>query len=50
MPDMTTLIGDKNRPEVYDEERIMMRFISEKGVQGRSNFEQGRVYVGPEQW
>jgi len=50
MPKMTTLIGDKSQPDVYDEEGAMMLFLSDKAKQNRSQFENGAVYVGEEQW
>jgi GNAT superfamily N-acetyltransferase len=50
MPDMVTLIGAANKPHVYDEEIAMMLFLSDKGKNNRSAFEQGRVYVGEWTW
>ncbi len=50
MPHMTTLIGDREQPTIYDEELPMMRFISAKGREGRPGFVNGRVYVGQDQW
>lgn len=50
MDGMTTLIGDKNNPTIFDEEQAMMLFLSDKAKLHRSQFENGRVYVGEEQW
>lgn len=50
LPDMTTLIGDRDQPEIYDEELPMMLFFTEKAKQNRSQFGKGQVYVGEEQW
>ena len=50
MPNMTSLIGDKSQPKVYDEEGAMMLFLSDKAKQNRAQFENGAVYVGEEQW
>lgn len=50
MPAMTTLIGSPDAPEVYDDELTMMLFVSEKGQSGMTDFEQGRVYIGEEEW
>ena len=39
-----TYIADGDKYEVYDEQRMML-FISDKGKQGRSDFQQQPVYV-----
>ena len=50
LPNMVTLIGDRNKPEIFDDEGAMMLFISDKGIQGQASFENGSVYVGEEEW
>jgi len=50
MDSMITLIGDETQPSVYVEEQAMMLFISDKAKHHRSQFENGRIYVGQEQW
>lgn len=50
MPKLQTLIGEMENPTVYDDELPMMQFISSKGQAAREIFENGRVYVGEEQW
>jgi predicted acetyltransferase len=50
MAEMVTLIGDANKPHVYDEETAMMLFLSDKGKTNRALYEQGRVYVGEWTW
>ncbi len=49
MQGMTILKGDKNAPQVY-ETFPMMRFLSEKGRQGRPTFVNNRVYFAPYTW
>jgi GNAT superfamily N-acetyltransferase len=50
LPEMVTLMGDTNNPQVYDDEGAMMLFLSAKGKRGRAAFEHGRVYVGEWTW
>lgn len=45
----TTLIGDRSDPTLSDE-LMMMRFLSEKGRQGRTTFEQHPLYFGENTW
>ncbi len=50
MPNLETLVGDPEKPTLYDEELPMMQFISARGQAARAAFASGRVYVGEEQW
>lgn len=50
MPSMTTLVGNPDRPQVYDEELPMMLFISERAKAKSGSFESAHLYVGEEQW
>lgn len=50
MPNMTTLFGEPDAPDVFDEETAMMLFISDKGKSGKGRFDTGRIYVGEEPW
>lgn len=50
MPDMTTVEGDPNAPDVMDDEPAMMLFLSEKGKAARASFTGGRVYIGEGKW
>jgi GNAT superfamily N-acetyltransferase len=50
MPHMTILVGDPAHPTVKDDELPMMLFLSDKGKQGRSDFEHSRVYIGEIGW
>lgn len=45
----TTLIGDRTAPTMSDEV-MMMRFLTEKGRQGRAAFEQHPLYFGENTW
>lgn len=49
MTQSTTYIGTKAEPIVSNEIR-MMRFLSEKGHQGRLTFEQQPLYFGEDTW
>jgi predicted acetyltransferase len=50
MPDLVTLEGDLNAPDVLDDEPAMMLFTSDKGRAGRADFERGQVYIGEGKW
>jgi GNAT superfamily N-acetyltransferase len=47
---LTTLVGNPQAPEVRDDEIRMMLFLSEKGKQGRADFEHGTIYIGEDSW
>jgi|SRR2546429_2497490 GNAT superfamily N-acetyltransferase len=49
MNGMVTLVGDPHAPRKSNEIGFM-RFLSEKGQQGRENFEKGTLYFGDETW
>lgn len=50
MPQMTTLMGDESKPEIYEDEVPMMVFCSHRAKAARALFEQGRLYIGPWTW
>lgn len=49
MKSLVTLIGDSHNPERSDETGFML-FLSAKGQQGRSSFENEPVYIGETIW
>lgn len=49
MESLVTLVGDPQYPEISDETGFML-FVSEKGKQGRTAFENEPVYVGETIW
>jgi GNAT superfamily N-acetyltransferase len=49
MKEMVTLVGDPHNSR-RSTEIGFMRFISEKGKQGREQFEKGTLYFGDETW
>ena len=49
MENLVTLVGEPKKPTRSDETGFML-FLSEKGKQGRNNFEKGSVYIGETIW
>jgi hypothetical protein len=49
MDEMVTLIGDPSHPRRSNDIGFM-RFVSEKGQQGREQFAKGTLYFGDDTW
>ena len=50
LPNMTTLYGEANNPDMHHDETAMMIFLSWRATQKKSAFENGDLFVGEEPW